>query len=95
MAINKQIIEVQIDELVLHGFKPNERFQIAAELETELSRLFTERGLPASFHNTATMEQLNASAFQVNNTNKKISTGSQIAGSVYDSFSAVNHKAVK
>jgi hypothetical protein len=86
MAINKQSIEVNIDELVLHGFSPLERYQVAADLQMELSRLFTEKGLPASFNNAVSIGRLNAGSFQFNNENKKISTGSQIAGSVYNSL---------
>jgi hypothetical protein len=90
MAINKQTIEVNIDELVLHGFSAFERYQIAADLQMELTRLFTERGLPASFNNAVRIDSLNAGSFQFSD-NKKTSTGLQIAGSVYDSF-AVNNK---
>lgn len=95
MAINKQTIEVNIDELVLHGFSPLERYQIAADLQMELTRLFTERGLPASFNSGVMIDRLNAGSFQYGNGNKKTSTGSQIAGSVYDSFAADNNKALK
>ena len=89
MAINKQTIEVNIDELVLHGFSPTERYQIAAELQIELTRLFTEKGLPPSFKTSSSIAQLNAGSFQLSNNNRRGSAGSQIAGSVYDSFSGV------
>ena len=95
MAINTQTIEVNIDELVLHGFSPLERYQIAADLQTELTRLFTEKGLPASFNNGVKIDSLHARSFQFSSGHKKISAGSQIAGSVYDSFSADNKKASK
>ena len=92
MAINKQIIELHIDELVLHGFSLGQRYQLAAELEMELTRLFTEKGLPQSFNNAVSLRQLNAGSFQLNNTDKKISAGAQIAGSIYDSFTAGSKK---
>lgn len=93
MAINNQIIEVNIDELVLHGFSPIERYQIATDLQIELTRLFSEKGLPDSFNNGIRIDRLHAGNFQIGN--KKISTGSQIAGSVYDSFSSDNKKEAK
>lgn len=95
MAINKQTIEVNIDELVLHGFSPLERYQVAADLQAELSRLFTEKGLPLSFNNAVMIERLNAGSFQFNKDNKKVSAGSQIAGSVYNSFIADNKAGAK
>jgi len=95
MAINKQTIEVNIDELVLYGFSLHERYQIATDLEMELTRLFTEKGLPASFNNAVSIDRLNAGSFQFDNGHKKTSAGSQIAGSVYNSFAADNNKALK
>jgi len=95
MAINKQAIEVNIDELVLHGFPAGERYQVAADLQMELTRLFTEKGLPASFNSAVMIERLNAGSFQFNNENKKVSPGSQIASSVYDSFTVNHNKGSK
>ena len=92
MAVNKQTIELHIEELVLHGFSPAQRYQIAAELQLELTRLFTEKGLPQSFNNAVNIQQLNAGSFQLNDTNKKNSAGSQIASLAYDSFLAGNKK---
>jgi len=95
VAINNQTIEVNIDELVLHGFSPLERYQIATDLQIELTRLFTGKGLPASFNKGMRIDRLHAGSFQSGNGNKTISTGSQIAGSVYDSFSTEKNKALK
>ena len=38
-------VEVHIEELVLHGFAPGQRYRIAEALERELTRLLAERGL--------------------------------------------------
>jgi hypothetical protein len=61
----------------------------------ELTRLFTEKGLPASFSNAVMIERLNAGSFQFSKDNKKISAGMQIAGSVYNSFAADNKAGTK
>jgi len=42
-------IEVQIDELVLHGFSPNERWTIADALQDRLRTLLVEKGVPESW----------------------------------------------
>jgi hypothetical protein len=39
-------IEVEIGELVLHGFPAGERYRIAESLAAELGRLIGERGAP-------------------------------------------------
>lgn len=39
-------LDLRIDELVLHGFRPGDRYAIAAALEQELTRLFSEQGVP-------------------------------------------------
>ena len=40
-------IDVHIEELVLHGFKPASRWQIAEALEQELRGLLTANGVPS------------------------------------------------
>ena len=44
--MNPREIEVHIEELVLHGFQPYDRWPIAAALEGELRGLLAECGLP-------------------------------------------------
>lgn len=40
-------LELNIEELRLHGFKGADREKIAAAVQAELERLFAEEGLPA------------------------------------------------
>jgi len=41
-------IEIYIQELMLHGFAPYDRCRIGVAVEQELTRLFTEQGVPLS-----------------------------------------------
>ena len=41
-------VELNIEELVLHGFPPGEHQHIGEAVERELSRLFAEQGVPPS-----------------------------------------------
>jgi hypothetical protein len=75
-------IEVQIEELVLHGFRPSERYPIADAMQAELARLLTEQGL--SMTNDAALEQLNADAIRLNPKARGETTGTQIARAVLD-----------
>ena len=40
-------VELFIDELVLHGFEPGDRWPIADAVQRELARLLSERGISA------------------------------------------------
>ncbi len=42
-------IEVEIRELVLHGFAPGDHAALGTALETELARLLTADGLPPAW----------------------------------------------
>ena len=81
-----QPIELHIDELVLHGFSPHERYYIASAVEGELTRLFTEQGIPASLKTNINVPILNAGTFEMIKNTKADSTGNKIAGSIYKSF---------
>ena len=41
-------IELHIEELVLHGFAPKDRYTIGEAVQRELSRLFAEQGVHSS-----------------------------------------------
>ena len=45
--MNAERVTFQIDELVLHGFAPADRYRIADTVERELGLLVADRGLPA------------------------------------------------
>lgn len=86
--MSQQQVEIFIDELVLHDFAPEERYQIGAAVEMELNRLFIENGLPNSFQQPGSMPLLKAGSFQFNRNDKTVSAGSQIAGSVYSALTS-------
>lgn len=81
-----QTLEIHIEQLVLHGFSPQERRRISAAVESELTRLFTEKGIPSSLLNGGSVPVLQGDHFlHTANTGGRI-TGSNIAGSVYTSL---------
>ena len=61
--MNPREIEVQIEELVLHGFRPSDQYPIADAMQAELGRLLTEQSL--SVTNDVALEQLNADAIRL------------------------------
>jgi len=58
-------VEVHIDELVLEGFAPADRFRIAEGIQRELARLMTERGVERPAGQRATVAKLDAGSFRV------------------------------
>jgi hypothetical protein len=76
-------IEVYIEELVLHGFAPGERYAIGEMVQRELTRLFAERGMPPSLSQGAEIARLNGGAFDVRPGAKPQTVGAQVARAVY------------
>lgn len=76
-------IELHIEELVLHGFAPGDRYSIADAVESELTRSFAERGLPPSLMRNAVIGRVDGGAFDVASGAKPDRIGGQVAEAVY------------
>ena len=76
-------IHLHIDELVLHGFTPGDRYRIADAVQGELSRMFLERGVPPALANGASLGRMNAGSFSMGVAAQPETTGGQIAEAVY------------
>jgi hypothetical protein len=85
MAVN-QTIEVYIDKLVLHGFSPHQRYDIAAAVEAELTRLVSKGGIPHGLQSQRNIPSMDAANLSVNKSFEGKTIGNRIAGSVYKSF---------
>lgn len=76
-------IEVYIEELVLHGFDPKDRYAIGEAVQRELSRLFAEQGLHSSLSQGREIARLDAGMFNMKPGVKAEAIGTQVAQSVY------------
>ena len=83
-----QQIDIQIDELVLHGFSATDAPHIQAAVERELSRLFSTQRLPG-LSAPADVSRLNAGSFSHPPQASADSIGSQIAQSI---FTGITHE---
>ncbi len=82
----KPNIKLHIDELVLHGFAPGDRYAIAAAVERELMQLFTDQGTAALSHSlteNSDVPRLHAGNFQVAFGANAGSIGIQIAQAIH------------
>jgi len=79
--MNPREIEVHIDELVLHGFAPEARWQVGDALESELRSLLAEGGVPAGW--LSSPGRIDAGAIGATGLTKSAVTGAAIAGAAY------------
>ena len=76
-------IEVDIEELVLQGFSPGDRYRIGEAVEQELTRLLADRGLPQSLENGGEIASVDGGAFEVTPGSRADVVGAQVAKAVY------------
>jgi hypothetical protein len=77
----RQVIDVHIDELVLHGFDPRDRLAIGDAVHAELTRLFAEPGVTGPTRSWSA-EHVNARAARVQHASP-VHTGHEIARAVH------------
>lgn len=80
-------IELDIEELVLHGFAYGDRHRIGAAMERELARLFAEKSTPASLSQEQEVAHLNGGTFEMEPGSAAEVVGTQLAQAVYRSLS--------
>ena len=76
-------IELHIEELILHGFAPGDRYRIGDAVERELTRLFVEQGVPLSLTQGREVAHLDGGAFKVTSGSKPEVIGAHVAQAVY------------
>lgn len=76
-------IELHIEELVLRGFAPGDRYRIGEALEAELQRLFAEQGAPPSLMQGGEVGHLDGGAFEAPRAAGAEAIGVRIAQNLY------------
>jgi len=80
-------VELHIEELVLHGFSPRDRFGISDALEQELARLLTEQGLPGLAMQSRSIERLDGGSLSIRAGARPQSIGAQLGERVHRQLS--------
>ena len=78
--------ELHIEELVLDGFAPSERYTIGEAVERELVRLLGEQGIPSSLRAECAIDEMKGATFNLAHNARPPATGRQIAQAVYQGF---------
>jgi len=76
-------LEVVIEELILYGFNPGDRYSIGEAMERELTRLLAERGVEASLVRGGEIARLDGGTFQVPQGSNPETIGTRAARAVY------------
>jgi hypothetical protein len=85
----KPRIDLHIEELVLHGFPPGRRYQIAEALQAELTRLLTVHGVPDRMGTGSEIASVDAGSIQMSPGHRPAAIGAHVAQSVYSSLSGL------
>ena len=80
-------VNLRIDELVLHGFPPGDRYPIATALEAELARLIGAQGIPTGLANGGSIAVLDAGSFSIATASRPQQIGTQIAQALFGGLS--------
>lgn len=80
-------IELHIEELVLHGFAPGDRYRIGEAVGRELQRLLAEPGAQHLFSGNAEFVRIDAGEFGLMPNAKPELIGAQVAQAVYAEMS--------
>jgi hypothetical protein len=80
-------LELHIEELILHHVPPHQQDLIGAAIEQELTRLFSEQGVPPTLAKGGQMGQIDGGAFNVAPNATADAIGSQVAQAIYGGIS--------
>jgi hypothetical protein len=87
MTMKPARVEILVDELVLHGFSPAERYAIAESLARELQQLVAA-GNPGELAGLGNSSVLRANNVTLSAGTKSPAVGAQVAGAVHGSLTA-------
>ncbi len=85
-------IQVEIGELVLHGFAPGDRHAIATAVEQELTRLIAAGIAPAAWNQGGAVDRVDAGAFTLHAGARGAAVGAQVAGQLYRALGGTTHE---
>ncbi|MDP8993238.1 MAG: hypothetical protein M3N31_09355 [Actinomycetota bacterium] len=76
-------VDLQIEELVLHGVEPRQRYAVGEAIERELARLVVDRGIPDVLRTSDELTGLEAPGIQVEHGATAEGLGLEVARAVY------------
>jgi hypothetical protein len=80
-------VEIYVEELVLDGFSPADRYRIGQTVEQELGRVLAERGAPPALTRDGEISRLDGGTFEAKPGSGVAAIGVQVAQAVYGGLS--------
>lgn len=80
-------VEMHIEELVLHGFAPGDRYRIGDAMQEELVRLLEAQNLPSTLQDGVALDQIDAGTLRVNAGASAATIGGDTAQALHGSIS--------
>jgi hypothetical protein len=81
-------IELNVEELILHGLDPSDSAGIREAIERELERLFALGGVPPSVKGSGNTAHLDSASVEVPAESRADAIGRRVAQSVYHQMTA-------
>ncbi|MEX6688170.1 hypothetical protein QTN47_11725 [Danxiaibacter flavus] len=78
-----QNIEINIDQIVLHGFAHGDKLQIGEALQTALTEALAKQGITPLLKHSIDIPYVNAGTFSLQTNSKPASVGAAVANSVH------------
>lgn len=79
-------LNIDIEELILDGFSSHQQNGISHAIKNELTRLFTENGIPESLKRNNQVQKVNPGIIDVKANQRSEMIGSQVAQRIYYSL---------
>ena len=76
-------VEMKIEQMILEGFSPSDRYRIGDSVQNELERIFNEQGVSWTINKSIGLETLDGGEFAITHATRAASVGNQLAQSVY------------
>jgi hypothetical protein len=76
-------LELRIEELVLHGFAPGDRYRIAEAMERELTHLLSTQGMSPRFGSDGAVVRMDDGSFEMAPDSRPDTVGVQVAQAIY------------
>lgn len=79
----RQNIELHIEEFILHGFPPCDRYRIVQVFQNEMIRLFSEQDMQFSLSRDREFTRIDSGNFEIDRKAKPEIIGSKVAQTIH------------
>lgn len=82
-------VEMKIEQMILEGFSPSDRYRIGDSVQNELEHMLTDQRVSWTINKSIELETLDGGEFATTHATRAASVGNQLAQSVYQGISRI------